>query len=256
MDGRSEARRRALSIRFAALRAARRALRRFGLDLVRSDDEDLFHVRRARLLHERAIGVVLDVGANTGQYGRTLRADGYSGTIVSFEPLSEAFAELSRRAASDGAWECRRVALGDVDGERELHVARNSRSSSLLPISQRHIETAPESSFVASERVAVARLDSLRADLLGSHARAFVKLDVQGFERQVLDGATEALRQVEAIECELSLVPLYEGQALFSEVVERLDREAFDLVALERTFSDPRTGKLLQLDGLFVRRPR
>lgn len=244
----------AVALRSRAWRSARAVARAVGLDLIRRADEELFHVARRRLLEERAVGVVLDVGANEGQYGRTLRADGYAGRIVSFEPLSRAFDELRRRAAPDEAWTCHRLALGPRDGEAAVNVAGNSLSSSLLAMLPLHVEVAPASAYVGRETVQVARLDSLRGEVLGSDARAHLKLDVQGYEFEVLDGAAETLAHTETIESELSLDPLYEGQPLFVDVVGRLDREGFDLVALERAAVHPRTGRIMQLNGLFVRR--
>jgi len=227
---------------------------RLGYDIVRADPGNSTHLQRAKITTSGAITVVLDVGANAGQWARRLRAEGYRGRIVSFEPLGEAFEELSRCGASDSGWITRRVALGDMDGQAQINVARNSCSSSLLPMLERHLKSSPESEYLGTEPVTTARLDSLRPDLLRSDDRAYLKLDVQGLELQVLLGADQTLEQVIAVEVELSLVPLYEGQALMPELVEHLAQRGFNLVALERAFSDPHTGQLLQLDGVFARR--
>jgi FkbM family methyltransferase len=203
------------------------------IDLTRS-----FEQERRRILRERDVDLLLDGGANEGQYARTLRATGFRGRIVSFEPLASAYARLAGRSASDPAWDCVQVALGDVEGRAEIHVAENSVSSSLR----------------APGEVRVARLDSFASELIQPGTVSYLKLDVQGVELEALRGAQATLQHTVAVECELSLVPLYEGQALFPEVVAWLDRAGFDLVALERAFTEPCSGKLLQLDGLFARR--
>ena len=232
----------------------RALLRRFGYTLVAIEGARPAVPTRRSVLERYGISVVVDVGANTGQFGRTVRAEGYRGRIVSFEPVADAFDELARRAARDPAWDCRRLALGDRDGVAEIHVAGNSVSSSLLTVLDRHVAAAPGSRTARTESVPIACLDSVAGEVLPVAGAAYLKLDVQGAELAVLRGAEANLARVAAIEAELSLVPLYEGQPLFAEVVRRLDAAGFALVSVEQGFTDPATGELLQLDGLFVRR--
>jgi hypothetical protein len=98
------------------------------------------------------------------------------------------------------------------------------------------------------------------ADLVTSRGltpeRSLLKIDTQGFESEVLDGAGDVLEQFAAIQLELSFVPLYDGQALYADLVERLDRLGFVLFTTETGISDPTTGQLLQCDALFVQRDR
>ena len=167
------------------------------------------------------VDVVLDVGANTGQYGDMLRETGFRGRLVSLEPVAEAYAELERRAAADGAWEAVRVAASDADGEITLNLTGDSRSSSVLPRNERFADKAgwaPKE----SRSVPARRLDGLVAELLRSGERAYLKLDIQGYERHVLEGAGPALERFEAIELELSVTPLYEGQPGLTEMLPLL----------------------------------
>lgn len=211
--------------------------------------------RRLSLFRDKRITLVLDVGANTGQYARRIRNAGYMEKIVSFEPLPEAFEELSRRAAKDDNWECKRLALGATVGENSIHVAGNSQSSSLLPMLERHAAAEPNSAYIGSHTISVETLESLRQDLLEERDSVCLKLDVQGTEMSVLHGASNMLGSIEVIESEMSVVPLYEGQPLCHEMIDYLYSLGFELAWLEQGFTDPKTGQLLQFDGLFVRKP-
>jgi FkbM family methyltransferase len=212
--------------------------------------------RRTKLMASRGVTVLLDVGANIGQYALRTRNAGYRGRIVSFEPMRAAFAELSARAAADPAWECRRHALGSSAAESEIHISRNSYSSSLLEIEDRHLRTAPESAYVGTESISVLPLDSIWDEVVGSSDRTFLKLDVQGFELEALRGAERSLPALVGVQCELSLVPLYAGGPTQREVMEHLDAAGFRLAGFEPALFDPETAELLQADGIFIREQR
>jgi FkbM family methyltransferase len=236
--------------------ALQRGLRRAGFELHPyrpgpvPQEED---VRRAKLLRAEGVDLVLDVGANVGQYAKRLRLAGYEKRIVSFEPLSDAFAALERNVTGDPLWTARRLALGDEDGAADIHVAGNSWSSSLLDMGERHLASAPESAYVGSESVPVARLDTIWDDVVRDGERVFLKLDVQGFEMHALRGATQQLDRVAGVQVELALTKLYEGDSPWREVVDHLEERGLRLAGVEPGFEDPETGRMLQADGVFVR---
>src|SRR5262249_22632668 len=150
-----------------------------------------FEISRHRPLAARVVArlegvaVAVDVGANRGQYATELRQHGYRGEIVSFEPLAEAFAQLAAAPAGDVHWTCHRIALGASDAEGRINVASNLASSSLLEMGAAHRAGAPEVSVTGVETVRIARLDDVFAD----DRSCLLKLDVQGYEGRVLDGA-------------------------------------------------------------------
>jgi FkbM family methyltransferase len=236
-----------------ALLALKATARRAGVELLRFNPTNSLDAARPLILRDQRIDLAIDAGANEGQWARELRAGGYRGQIVSFEPLAAAHARLAAVTASDPAWTVHRLALGDREGEATLNVAGNEgASSSLLAMRDQHRRVAPHAAYVAEETIRIRRLDAVD---LPVGERLMLKLDVQGGERAVLDGAVETLPRVHAIECELSLVELYEGQALMGELVARLSASGFELWGLRPAFADPVTGRLLQADGLFVRKP-
>lgn len=199
------------------------------------------------------MNVVLDVGANGGQYGAQLRSIGYGGRIVSFEPLPGPFASLTTRIARDPEWSAVNIALGERDGDATIHVAANLVSSSFLPVLPAHVAVAPESVPVRDLVVPIRRLDSVFDEHVRRGDRAFLKIDAQGYERKVLDGGPDSLARLTGLQLELSLVPLYEDAPPFAGFVEDLERQGFSLMSLEPGFADPASGRMLQVDGIFFR---
>lgn len=209
--------------------------------------------RRRRLLAEHGVDVVFDIGANVGQYASELRDLGYRGWIVSYEPLAGAHRELARRAAGDDRWRVVNAGIGPQAGPATIHVAANSQSSSLLPMLDAHVQAAPEAAFVGTETVTLQTLaDALAAHPLG--ARPFVKIDAQGYERPILESGGAALDRVVGLQLEMSLVPLYEGETVMTEMIRLVEALGFVPMSLEPGYADPATGRLLQVDGVFFRK--
>jgi FkbM family methyltransferase len=235
-------------------RTIRSAARKVGVDVrwynvVHSDEARLF-----RQIEHHAINAVIDVGANNGGYARFLRKGGYQGEILSFEPLESPHRELLRAAKADSRWHVApRMALGLNNGEIDINVAESSTSSSVLPMEELHVQSAPGSKYVRVERVPIRRLDGVEHPILQSDASILLKIDAQGFELPVLHGAQALLPRLRGIQLELSLSRLYTGQALYHELIEFMQDLGFDLWNIMPTFVDRRNGRLLQMDGLFFR---
>ena len=168
-----------------------------------------------------------------------------------FEPAAEPFAALTRRAAGDPAWEARQLAASHSDGIVSLAQADNF--SSVLPATERLTGLFPDAAGELHATVQAVRLDRQALDLPPG-PRTLLKLDVQGYERQALEGAAGILPSLGVIETELSLRLLYAGQALMDDIVAHLRERGFVLRALTPVLRDPRTGEYLQFDGLFTRR--
>lgn len=208
-----------------------------------------------RLLRRFEVDLVLDVGANAGQFGRHLRAMGYRGRMVSFEPLAQPFRKLRFNTATFPNWQAVQIALGDRDETRTIHVAGNSQSSSFLEMLPQHLAAAPKSAYVGTEAVTVRRLDGVIDQYCGPRDRVFLKIDTQGFEAAVLRGAGQSLARCIGVQLEMSITPLYQGELLLPELIGEMKERGFALMDLKPGFFDPRTGELLQLDGLFFQRP-
>ena len=236
-------------------RSAQQLAREFGLDVRRHDLLASEHTRLALLLAASQIDLVLDIGANTGQWARELRRAGYSGDMISFEPMPRAHTQLKQNASGDPKWiVAERMALGERIAEVEINIAGNSLSSSLLPMLPMHVAGAPESVYVGSEKTPMVTLDSLVGSVIpASRSRIFCKLDVQGYEAKVLAGAAGLLGKTIGLQMEISLAPLYRGQPAFQELLETMARSGYEIFGFVPGFVDPTSGRMLQIDGVFFK---
>lgn len=203
-------------------------------------------------MRTHAIERVIDVGANSGQYASGLRESGYAGWIHSYEPLPSAFLQLQKRSRGDSSWSAHQLAVSESPGSLRLNIAGNSVSSSVLEMSRLHTDAEPSSRFVSTVEVRATTLAEILAPF--PDVGTMLKIDTQGYERQVLAGGSGALGKVQLLEIELSLRELYVGQPLFRDMDAMLLAEGFHLVSLSEGFADPRTGELLQLDAIYARR--
>ncbi|MDH5189736.1 MAG: FkbM family methyltransferase [Gammaproteobacteria bacterium] len=236
------------------MRALKKIIRSFGFDISRYNPESSEIARLMAMLNEHCINLVLDVGANTGGFGKLLRDANYQGRIVSFEPLSSAWDKLLIESRKDSLWEIApRTALGAEDGEIDINIAGNSESSSVLAMLDAHASAAPESCYVDTERTPLHRLDSIIPDYLHPESVPFLKIDAQGYEDRVLMGAKNFLEKTIGLQLELSLTPLYQEQCLYDDLIQQLKNMGFELWAISPVFTDHATGRLLQVDATFFR---
>jgi FkbM family methyltransferase len=154
-----------------------------------------------------------------------LRADGYSGSIVSFEPASEPFRELLFRAERDKKWEAHRIALGEVSGRANLNVSMSDTFNSLLPQTRNAFAFEQQSAVLRLEEIEIVCLDEV-CNLQASD-RAFLKIDTQGFEKNVLSGGLNTLEAVQGILLEIPIVRMYENVWSFEEAVEFMKSVGF-----------------------------
>jgi FkbM family methyltransferase len=224
----------------------------FELHRLTPDSNPAFQLLKG--LSRFGVDLVFDIGANAGQFATELRSVGYKGLIVSFEPLLDAHRALTIAGARDPNWTAHhRGAIGDYDGVIEINIAGNSASSSVLPMLDSHSSAAAGSAYIGSESVPINRLDCIAPFYVLNSSSYFIKIDTQGFEWQVLEGARETLANAQGVLCELSLVPLYKGQRLWMDLLQRLESEGFTLWSIQQVFIDSRDGRTLQIDAIFFR---
>lgn len=232
----------------------RKFLWRIGYDVSRFNSVSHPIARRKALLKSYNIDLVLDIGANIGQFAEQMRSDvGYTGNIISFEPLSSEFELLKKKSDSDKKWKAIHCAIGDIEQKSQINIAGNSYSSSILSMLESHEKSAPDSKYVGQETIDIKTLDGIMDDLQINDANTYLKIDTQGFEGKVIKGAETSLSYIDTIQLEMSLSPLYENELLFNELYVILLAKGYTLVAFEPGFSDSKSGQMLQVDGIFHR---
>jgi len=242
----------------AELRELHETLRLNSHDRLRWSDslaQPAAHACLRHLLQLHQIDLLLDVGANQGQFARLARLVGYQGEIVSFEPLSRYHEDLRRAAALDGRWRIVPGAIGSEAAELELNVYENDSFSSLHPIN-----AAGQSRFgglvnvTGVERVRVQTLDSLWPELSGGATRrVMLKTDTQGHDLAVLAGAGLVLRDTHAIFTEASIQPIYAGTPLFFELAAWLQARGFLLSGVFPLAHRPENLSLIEIDAFFTK---
>ena len=232
----------------------KKLFRKLGFDLIRYNPASSQNARILEFFSIYKIDTVLDIGANIGQFAMGLRESGYKGRIISFEPLSEAYSHLLINNKKDPNWIIApRMAIGNEEGKKTINISGNSYSSSILKMTGTHIKGAPDSAYIDSEEIYINKLDNIWKTFLKNEDNIFIKIDVQGYESQVLEGATNILPKIKGIQIELSLVPLYENQLLFRDMLDYITNLGFEFCDILPGFRDRQSGKLLQFDGIFFR---
>ncbi|MFM9911569.1 MAG: FkbM family methyltransferase [Chitinophagaceae bacterium] len=223
----------------------------FGFDIVRYPDGELY--RRKKIFSKYAVDLLLDIGANTGQYALMARRIGYRNKIVSLEPMNKAFQLLKQKASTDILWEVMALGAGSTSGIKTLHVAGNSYSSSILKMMPEHLDAEPISGYIGTETVMLTTIDE-QQDWFASASMVYLKIDTQGYEWEVIKGAEKSLGKIAFIQMELSLTELYQNEKLFGEMIEFMKVKEFEIYTLEPGFYNKTTGRLLQADVIFYNR--
>ena len=222
---------------------------KFGVDVKMTDEEVLM-----KQIEFNKIDLIFDIGANEGQFSELIFKLGYKGKIVSFEPLSEVHKKIVMRSGKFSGWEvAERCAIGEKDEETEINISKNTLSSSVLKIKKEHTDAEPESVITGTEKIKVYKLDSIGEKYSASAKNIFLKIDTQGYEEKILNGASDFLKNVKGLLVETSLVPLYEGQALFKEILNKVESAGFELTGVQPAFINKETGRTLQVDAIFFR---
>ncbi len=225
-------------MRSGLYRNVRRIARRCGFEVVRLspvNNESLLGLHLAKLFPKLGIDCVLDVGGRVGEYGTWLRNNGYTGKIVSFEPVSESFARLKKVQTRDPAWTAHKLALGSKNEYININVAYSTNFSSFLAPNEYSLQEFGEQPSVArTELVEVRRLEDVWDALVSAIgvSRVFLKMDTQGWDLEVLAGAGSSLAFVPAFQSEISIQPIYQAMPSYEASISQFARLGYALSGL------------------------
>lgn len=195
-----------------------------------------------------SINLVLDVGANDGSYGREIRDRGYNGTIISFEPNPEAYARLKDKIKNDLNWEAYPFALGDIEGELDLAIAENDAMSSFKPLTEFGKETG--ASHVGKSTCRILTLDKFLAENPQPQKNIYLKIDTQGYELEVLRGASESLHAITAVQTETSLIHTYANEIDWIDFLLWMRKRNFEVATV--VCNSACGWKIRELDIVFI----
>jgi len=207
------------------------------------------------ILQKNQIDLILDVGAHDGITGILLRDHGYKGRIVSFEPISEVFERLKEWSRFAPPWESYNYALGLEEGEKKIKILGNKPASSFLngkSLLKKELEKYGGADVEREELVKIKRLDDVYYELLNNSKSVLLKIDTQGYEKHVLDGAMNALRHIRLVKMELSFVEVYEGETRLQEMIPYMETLGYIPILIERGHVSEETLHQLQADVVFA----
>jgi FkbM family methyltransferase len=180
----------------------------------------------AGFLKSRDVDTVVDVGANVGQFAQSLRLRDYKGSIISFEPIQAEFEWLEKVAMADKSWRVYNLGLSDASRSASINVSEKSVFSSLHAVDQAALDYDSMARVIRTEVIALKRIDELIEQIGGNNL--FLKIDVQGHERAVLEGATGLLHKIVGVQLELPMIRLYQSTWRLSEALDYMESLGFE----------------------------
>lgn len=225
-----------------------------GFEIIRTRRHPSLSAHLDRVVRDYGINLVIDVGANYGQFAQKLRKSGYRGSIHSFEPVGECFARLEELARKDPDWHIYRLGVGSEKSTMEIHVSDGTDFSSLLNHNEFGQGRFKRISVKSTETIEIDTLDSILDDVLSQgDLRVLLKTDTQGFDLHVFEGIQRHRHLLNAIMCEVSFIPIYEGMPSFDRSINTFVDAGFSVSGLYPVTRN-KDFSLIEMDCVLVNR--
>ena len=221
------------------------------LYLVKKGVPSLYWPLRAKWLEDLKIDTVLDIGANIGRTASTFRYLFPNATIHCFEPIPACYDELLRTVAGDNNCLNYNIALGATESTSEINVNSHLPSSSLLALGESHQTAFPFAQEASKINIEIKVLDQFKPTKAFGKS-TFIKIDVQGFELEVIKGGAETFKSAKVVLVEMSYDELYSKQPLFDDIYAVLTELGFKYYGSVGTATNPQNGLNIQADCIFL----
>lgn len=229
----------------------RKYLNTFGYEIVKLQNH-IAHSKRNSWLQQLDLRTYLDIGSNEGQFINDMGKVLPGIKIYAFEPIKDCYEKLlvNTKHLDVTAQNC---AIGDKNEETEINVSNNFVSSSILDMEEVHSTMYPDSDYVKKEAIKVKCLDDVMkgVELKGN---TLIKIDVQGYEEQVLNGGAETVAKASVIIIETAIKPMYENQWRFDEVYRFITDKGYIFLGFADQILMKTNGIPLYADGIFVKK--
>ena len=227
-------------------------LKIFNLKLNKITLSNNFYYHIVKTLDFYNIDLVIDIGANEGQFAKKIIEYGYKKKIISFEPMKSAFIELKKNSKKYSLWETVNLGFGKEKSSEFLNISKNSVSSSISQVLETSTSVEPGTKFISREQIKLISLNEYLSNDEFRDKKIFVKIDTQGFEKNIILGTEKVKNKIQGFMVELSIVKLYTSEASVNEMIGLLNKLGFELWSIERGFSNKKTGQTLQVDVIFM----
>jgi FkbM family methyltransferase len=228
--------------------------KRLGYELINRDGNPslIFHIMDLILL--RRIDLVLDVGGNKGQFAQSLRNEGYKEVIHSFEPVKETFKQLQQASQDDPNWFVHNFAMGDELGELTVNVTKASDFASFLQPNEYGKERFKKNEVEYTEIVAIDTVDNFLEKQVPNYneKRIFLKTDTQGYDLQVVKGASQSMQLIHCLLSEISFIPIYTGMPHFLESLSNYESYGLSVSGFYPITRDKKTLAVIEMDCVMV----
>jgi FkbM family methyltransferase len=214
-------------------------------------EKDKIQIYLLKYLNPQKKISVIDAGAHKGDFIDQLKKYFKIDRAILIEPILH-LAELLRSKYFDKNWVVLQNALSDKDfAQVDFRINEYEETSSVLEVKSEMRELENINTRLAKkERLTTRTIDSI-AHELGLDSVDLIKIDVQGVEHLVLEGAKKVLSKSKFVWIELSFKPLYVGSSVFHDIYDLMETNGFILLELSPGHRSP-INELLQVDALFA----